>query len=133
MEINWRTQRSVRWSILPVDEVLTLRLRRDHSGLGRVGREVGLLKVSRGATKDWLASQYGSGSFLTRVGIFGETQKELIFDSRGNQTLQLDESTSSGRAGVDFYFIQDDGDMFKSTICYEPYFYLACRVSFWKV
>lgn len=30
--------------------------------------------------------------------------------------------------GVDYYFIQEDGGMFKSTICYEPYFYIACRV-----
>lgn len=48
---------------------------------------------------------------------------------RGEQTLQPDESNSGGQAGVDYYFIQDDGGMFKSTICYEPYFYIACRVS----
>lgn len=45
-----------------------------------------------------------------------------------DQTLVLDEAKTSGLAGVDYYFIQDDGDMFKSTICYEPYFYIACRV-----
>ncbi|KAL8292541.1 hypothetical protein RQP46_001153 [Phenoliferia psychrophenolica] len=43
------------------------------------------------------------------------------------QTLVLDEGKNSGRQGVDYYFIQDDGAMFKSTICYEPYFYIACR------
>ncbi|KAK4703165.1 DNA polymerase epsilon subunit 1, partial [Phenoliferia sp. Uapishka_3] len=43
------------------------------------------------------------------------------------QTLVLDEGKNTGRQGVDYYFIQDDGAMFKSTICYEPYFYLACR------
>jgi len=32
------------------------------------------------------------------------------------------------KAGVDYYFIQDDGGMFKSTISYEPYFYIATRV-----
>jgi DNA polymerase epsilon subunit 1 len=31
---------------------------------------------------------------------------------------------------VDYYFIQEDGAMFKATMPYEPYFYLSCRVSF---
>lgn len=31
-------------------------------------------------------------------------------------------------AAVDFYFIQDDGGMFKATMPYEPYFYVGCRV-----
>lgn len=44
------------------------------------------------------------------------------------QTLVLDEGKNSGRAGVDYYFIQDDGGMFKSTLTYEPYFYIATRV-----
>ena len=30
---------------------------------------------------------------------------------------------------MDFYFIQDDGGMFKCTLLYEPYFYIACKVS----
>lgn len=34
----------------------------------------------------------------------------------------------SGRAGVDYYFIQDDGCMFKATLLCEPYFYIACKV-----
>ena len=33
-----------------------------------------------------------------------------------------------GKAAVDFYFIQDDGGMFKCTMHYEPYFYIACKV-----
>jgi hypothetical protein len=36
----------------------------------------------------------------------------------------------SGRAGVDYYFIQDDGGMFKITLLCEPYFYIACKVSY---
>jgi len=44
------------------------------------------------------------------------------------QTLVPDEGKSSGRQGVDYYFIQDDGGMFKSTLTYEPYFYIATRV-----
>ncbi|GAA5902780.1 hypothetical protein JCM6882_004064 [Rhodosporidiobolus microsporus] len=43
------------------------------------------------------------------------------------ETLVLDEGKNSGRAGVDFYFIQDDGGMFKATLTHEPYFYLATR------
>lgn len=33
-----------------------------------------------------------------------------------------------GKAAVDFYFIQDDGGMFKCTLQYEPYFHIACKV-----
>ncbi|KAK4686206.1 DNA polymerase epsilon subunit 1, partial [Tremellales sp. Uapishka_1] len=44
-----------------------------------------------------------------------------------HQTLLQSTSTSTGIAAVDFYFIQDDGNMFKATIPYEPYFYVACR------
>ncbi|KAJ7806132.1 hypothetical protein B0H14DRAFT_3768801 [Mycena olivaceomarginata] len=32
-----------------------------------------------------------------------------------------------GKAAVDFYFIQDDGGMFKCTYQYEPYFYICCK------
>lgn len=45
------------------------------------------------------------------------------------QTVAPDETNPQGQSAVDYYFIQDDGGMFKSTICYEPYFYIACRVS----
>ncbi|GAA6015444.1 hypothetical protein JCM8202_002471 [Rhodotorula sphaerocarpa] len=43
------------------------------------------------------------------------------------ETLVPDELKGSGKAGVDYYFIQDDGGMFKATIAYEPYFYIATR------
>lgn len=33
----------------------------------------------------------------------------------------------SGIAACDYYFIQDDGGMFKCTLQYEPYFYIACK------
>ena len=39
----------------------------------------------------------------------------------------------SGKAAVDFYFIQDDGGMFKCTFQYEPYFYIACKVRLFKI
>ncbi|TFK86426.1 DUF1744-domain-containing protein [Polyporus arcularius HHB13444] len=42
-------------------------------------------------------------------------------------TLIKDADWPGGKAGVDFYFIQDDGGMFKCTLLYEPYFYIACK------
>ncbi|KAI0071613.1 DUF1744-domain-containing protein [Panus rudis PR-1116 ss-1] len=42
-------------------------------------------------------------------------------------TLMKDPDWAGGRAAVDFYFIQDDGGMFKVTLQYEPYFYIACK------
>ena len=44
------------------------------------------------------------------------------------QTLVKDPDWPGGKAAVDFYFIQDDGGMFKCTYLYEPYFYIACKV-----
>ncbi|WWC85914.1 DNA polymerase epsilon catalytic subunit A [Kwoniella dendrophila CBS 6074] len=44
-----------------------------------------------------------------------------------HQTLVQSSSHAGGLAAVDFYFIQDDGGMFKATIPYEPYFYVTCR------
>jgi len=44
------------------------------------------------------------------------------------QTLIKDADYPGGKAAVDFYFIQDDGGMFKCTMQYEPYFYIACKV-----
>ena len=45
------------------------------------------------------------------------------------KTLAKDDEYPQGRAAVDYYFIQDDGGMFKSTLLYEPYFYVSCKVS----
>ncbi|KAJ7642294.1 hypothetical protein B0H17DRAFT_960164 [Mycena rosella] len=42
-------------------------------------------------------------------------------------TLVKDPEWPSGKAAVDFYFIQDDGAMFKCTYQYEPYFYICCK------
>lgn len=39
---------------------------------------------------------------------------------------------ATGQSAVDFYFIQDDGGSFKCTVPYEPYFYVACRVGFYR-
>ncbi|KDQ64760.1 hypothetical protein JAAARDRAFT_145864 [Jaapia argillacea MUCL 33604] len=42
-------------------------------------------------------------------------------------TLVKDPDWPGGKAAVEFYFIQDDGGMFKCTFQYEPYFYIACK------
>ncbi len=44
------------------------------------------------------------------------------------KTLLKDPDWPSGKAAVDYYFIQDDGGMFKATYAYEPYFCIACKV-----
>ena len=38
-----------------------------------------------------------------------------------------DPRVPGGRAGVDFYFIGDDGDNFKATLEYDPYFLIAVK------
>lgn len=38
-----------------------------------------------------------------------------------------DDSIPEGRAGLDCYFIGDDGDTFKATLEYEPYFLVAVK------
>jgi DNA polymerase epsilon subunit 1 len=38
-----------------------------------------------------------------------------------------DENVPGGRAGVDYYFLGEDGDTFKATLEYDPYFLLAVK------
>ena len=33
----------------------------------------------------------------------------------------------SGKAGVDLFFLEEDGQTFKTTVLYEPYFYIMCK------
>ncbi|KAI9179806.1 DNA polymerase epsilon catalytic subunit [Blastocladiella emersonii ATCC 22665] len=42
-------------------------------------------------------------------------------------TLVRDDEWPSGRSAVDYYFIEDDGSTFKSTVIYSPYFLLMCK------
>lgn len=44
-----------------------------------------------------------------------------------HSTTMEDENVPGGRAGVDYYFIGDDGDTFKATLEYDPYFLVAVR------
>jgi hypothetical protein len=52
-------------------------------------------------------------------------RKDLLTVS---QTVIKDPDVAGGKAAVDFYFIEDDGGMFKCTYLYEPYFYIVCKV-----
>jgi DNA polymerase epsilon subunit 1 len=38
-----------------------------------------------------------------------------------------DEKVLGGRAGVDFYFVEEDGGSFKATVEYDPYFLVAVK------
>ncbi|KAG8738813.1 DNA polymerase epsilon catalytic subunit [Ceratobasidium sp. 414] len=42
-------------------------------------------------------------------------------------TLVKDDEHATGRAGVDYYFIQDDGNTFKATLLHDPYFHVGCK------
>jgi DNA polymerase epsilon subunit 1 len=45
-----------------------------------------------------------------------------------HSTTIEDESVPGGRAGVDFYFLgEEEGDTFKATVEYEPYFLIAVK------
>lgn len=44
-----------------------------------------------------------------------------------HSTTIEDEKTPGGRAGVDYYFLEEDGGTFKATVGYDPYFLLAVR------
>jgi DNA polymerase epsilon subunit 1 len=44
-----------------------------------------------------------------------------------HSTTVEDESVPGGKAGVDYYFIGENGDTFKATLEYDPYFLLAVK------
>ena len=44
-----------------------------------------------------------------------------------HSTTIEDEKIPGGRAGVDYYFIEEDGNTFKATVAYDPYFLIAAR------
>lgn len=43
-------------------------------------------------------------------------------------TRVRDSEWAGGRAAVDFYFLEEDGQCFKATVKYSPYFYVKCKV-----
>jgi DNA polymerase epsilon subunit 1 len=44
-----------------------------------------------------------------------------------HSTSVQDPNVVGGRAGVDFYFLEDDGSSFKATVEYDPYFLIAVK------
>ncbi|KAJ3733842.1 hypothetical protein DFJ43DRAFT_1131175 [Lentinula guzmanii] len=61
---------------------------------------------------------------------FGSIQEGAVKEGwlvNMHPTLVKDAEWPSGKAAVEYYFIQDDGQMFKCTYQYEPYFYVACK------
>ena len=44
-----------------------------------------------------------------------------------HSTTIEDEKVPGGRAGVDYYFLEEDGGSFKATIEYDPYFLVAVK------
>ncbi|KAH8548277.1 hypothetical protein BGW37DRAFT_507320 [Umbelopsis sp. PMI_123] len=44
-----------------------------------------------------------------------------------HSTIVKDSDWPSGRAAVDYYFIAESGDTFKTTLLYDPYFYIGCK------
>ena len=44
-----------------------------------------------------------------------------------HSTTIEDDRIPGGRAGVDYYFLEEDGNTFKATVEYDPYFLIAVR------
>ncbi|KAI9486077.1 MAG: hypothetical protein EXX96DRAFT_495723 [Benjaminiella poitrasii] len=44
-----------------------------------------------------------------------------------HETLVRDSDWPTGKSGVDYYFINDNGETFKTTLLFSPYFYIGCK------
>ncbi|KAI8635918.1 hypothetical protein BD408DRAFT_448821 [Parasitella parasitica] len=44
-----------------------------------------------------------------------------------HETLVKDSDWPTGRSGVDYYFINDNGETFKATLLFSPYFFIGCK------
>lgn len=55
----------------------------------------------------------------------GETRAGWLVNM--HSTSIEDSDVPGGRAGVDYYFLQDDGGSFKATVEYDPYFLIAVK------
>ena len=54
-------------------------------------------------------------------------KKKLGWLINMHSTTIEDEKIPGGRAGVDYYFLEEDGGTFKATVEYDPYFLVAVR------
>ncbi|KAJ5266801.1 DNA polymerase epsilon catalytic subunit A [Penicillium angulare] len=55
----------------------------------------------------------------------GETRAGWLINM--HSTTIEDDNVPGGRAGVDYYFLQDDGGSFKATVEYDPYLLIAVK------
>lgn len=58
---------------------------------------------------------------------FDSGKKKVGWLVNMRSTAMEDENVPGGKAGVDFYFLGEDGDTFKATLEYDPYFLLAVK------
>jgi DNA polymerase epsilon subunit 1 len=58
---------------------------------------------------------------------FESGKKKVGWLCNMHSTTVEDENVPGGKAGVDYYFIGEDGDTFKATLEYDPYFLLAVK------
>ncbi|KAN0070053.1 protein of unknown function (DUF1744) domain containing protein [Elaphomyces granulatus] len=58
---------------------------------------------------------------------FESGEKRAGWLTNMHSTSVEDESISGGRAGVEFYFLEDGGSRFKATVEYDPYFLIAVK------
>jgi DNA polymerase epsilon subunit 1 len=58
---------------------------------------------------------------------FESGEKRAGWLTNMHSTSVEDESVSGGRAGVEFYFLEDGGSRFKATVEYDPYFLIAVK------
>ncbi|KAG0139468.1 hypothetical protein CROQUDRAFT_111607 [Cronartium quercuum f. sp. fusiforme G11] len=76
-----------------------------------------------------LDERLGFGRFeegTPRVGWLINIQPTLIQDAAPTHQVS-EQTTSQPAAAVELYFIQEDGGMFRATMKYQPYFYIASR------
>ena len=43
-------------------------------------------------------------------------------------TVVYESESDAGKSGCDLYFIGEEGDTFKATVLFEPYFFVICKV-----
>jgi DNA polymerase epsilon subunit 1 len=43
-------------------------------------------------------------------------------------TVVYETETDAGKSGLDLYFIGEEGDTFKATVLFQPYFFVICKV-----
>jgi DNA polymerase epsilon subunit 1 len=88
-----------------------------------IDEKIGFPRIQEGQKKEgWLINMHPACLCYLDARFF------LHAECFGFQTLIKDADWPSGKAAVDYYFIEDDGNMFKVTYQYEPYFCIACKV-----